>query len=202
MPRPRQRDPEATREAILDAARALFCDQGFAATSMRHVAEAAGVTKSLIHHHFGGKSELWDATLECMFVEVDQQLRDALSSGVPLDKDFLESMQRLMFANCLARPDLVRMLAWTYLERTGEVKVHAPSLVMGAETIAAGQVLGKIRPDVDHRNVLFAFMALIEFWHLAKRHKGVLMGLDLNQPGVDEAYLDDIVKIFVKGATL
>ncbi len=55
----RRRDPEATRLAILDAAEAIFVEKGFAAASMSDIAARAVVTKSLIHHHFGSKEELW-----------------------------------------------------------------------------------------------------------------------------------------------
>ena len=49
----RRHDPEASRAAILDAAERTFVDKGFAGASMSEIAERSGVTKSLIHHHFG-----------------------------------------------------------------------------------------------------------------------------------------------------
>ena len=56
----RKRNPEATRNSILDAAEALFVSKGFAAASLSDIARRAAVTKSLIHHHFGSKEALWD----------------------------------------------------------------------------------------------------------------------------------------------
>ena len=55
----RRRDPEATRAAILDAAEILFLERGPGDTPTSLIARSAGVTKSLIHHHFGSKEELW-----------------------------------------------------------------------------------------------------------------------------------------------
>ncbi|HSH27916.1 MAG TPA: helix-turn-helix domain-containing protein [Wenzhouxiangella sp.] len=52
------RDPELTRERILEAGFELFVDKGFAAVSMRQLANRSGVTKSLIHHHFNTKKTL------------------------------------------------------------------------------------------------------------------------------------------------
>ena len=46
---------ERTRQAILSAAYSLFLEQGFSATSMRQVAEAAGIGKATIYHHFHNK---------------------------------------------------------------------------------------------------------------------------------------------------
>ena len=53
-----------TRSAILDAARAGFAASGFAGTSVRSVAAAAGVDAALVHHYFGTKEDLFVAALE------------------------------------------------------------------------------------------------------------------------------------------
>ena len=52
---------EATRTQILDASEALFAERGFAGTSMRAVAVAAGTSQALLHHHFGTKAGLYEA---------------------------------------------------------------------------------------------------------------------------------------------
>jgi AcrR family transcriptional regulator len=53
-----------TRGEILDAARASFADKGYAGTSVRAVAAAAGVDSALVHHYFGTKDDLFLAALE------------------------------------------------------------------------------------------------------------------------------------------
>ena len=55
---PRVRDPERTREKILDAAQALILDHGFSATSVDAVVQRAGITKGAFFHHFGSKADL------------------------------------------------------------------------------------------------------------------------------------------------
>ncbi|MGD0499116.1 MAG: TetR/AcrR family transcriptional regulator [Bryobacteraceae bacterium] len=47
-----------TRDRILDAAERLFGEQGYAATSLRHIIAEAGVNLAAIHYHFGSKEEL------------------------------------------------------------------------------------------------------------------------------------------------
>jgi AcrR family transcriptional regulator len=54
----RRRDPNATRAAILEAARRRLLQDGFAGLSTRGVAEAAGVPLSQLHYHFGSKQQL------------------------------------------------------------------------------------------------------------------------------------------------
>jgi AcrR family transcriptional regulator len=55
----REREAEATRELILDAARRLFVRNGFEGTSMRAIARAIEYTPTAIYHHFEGKDELF-----------------------------------------------------------------------------------------------------------------------------------------------
>jgi AcrR family transcriptional regulator len=63
-PRGRRRGSPDTRSAILAAARASFAQHGFAGTTIRAVASAAGVDAALVHHYFGTKDELFLAALE------------------------------------------------------------------------------------------------------------------------------------------
>jgi AcrR family transcriptional regulator len=54
----------ATRAQILNAARELLREDGFAGATTRAVAERADVRLSLVHYHFGGKAPLLAALLE------------------------------------------------------------------------------------------------------------------------------------------
>jgi AcrR family transcriptional regulator len=62
---PRRRyDAKASREALLEAADALFHERGYDATTVRDIGEHAGVDAALIARYFGGKEGLYLATLE------------------------------------------------------------------------------------------------------------------------------------------
>lgn len=52
---------EASRQRIIDAAYALFLEQGYHGTSMRQIAEAAGLTLGGVYNHFDGKESIWEA---------------------------------------------------------------------------------------------------------------------------------------------
>jgi len=58
-PRARRADGLATRERILDAARATFSSQGFDGTSLRSIASSAGVDLATLKYHFGDKDLLY-----------------------------------------------------------------------------------------------------------------------------------------------
>jgi AcrR family transcriptional regulator len=55
-----RRDPEGRRQAILEAALAVFAEEGFAAARLDHVAERAGVAKGTIYLHFKDKQDLFE----------------------------------------------------------------------------------------------------------------------------------------------
>lgn len=65
---------EETRAALLAAARELFGERGYAATSLDDVVAQAGVTKGALYHHFRGKTELFRAVYE----QVKREVSDAV----------------------------------------------------------------------------------------------------------------------------
>jgi AcrR family transcriptional regulator len=52
-----------TKEKILNAAEKLFGEQGYGATSLRHIIAEAGVNLAAVHYHFGSKEDLLDAVV-------------------------------------------------------------------------------------------------------------------------------------------
>lgn len=58
---------ERSRNQILDSALKLFAHRGFGATSVRDVAEAAGLSKGNVYHHFPDKESIFRALLDRYF---------------------------------------------------------------------------------------------------------------------------------------
>ncbi|MGB5232181.1 MAG: CerR family C-terminal domain-containing protein [Desulfoprunum sp.] len=59
--------PSTTKEKILEAAGDIFGREGFKATTIRRIAEAARVNVAAINYHFGDKEGLYAAVLEHVF---------------------------------------------------------------------------------------------------------------------------------------
>jgi AcrR family transcriptional regulator len=64
---PRRRDAEATRAAILEAAKAHFARQGYDRAALRDIAAEAGADVALIKRYFGGKEALFTEALKASF---------------------------------------------------------------------------------------------------------------------------------------
>jgi AcrR family transcriptional regulator len=75
---PRQ---DSTKEAIRNAAVALFADKGFAATSTREICQRAGITKPALYYHFGNKEQLYEELVLDAFNEYHKELRRASRHG-------------------------------------------------------------------------------------------------------------------------
>jgi AcrR family transcriptional regulator len=86
--RTRQRAPSErslqTRARILDAAEILFAERGFEGASMRDIAAAARTQVGLVHHHGGGKEELFRQVVARRADELSARRLAALGSRAAL----------------------------------------------------------------------------------------------------------------------
>jgi AcrR family transcriptional regulator len=69
----RRRDAVRTRKALLDAASRRFAQDGYASTTVRDIAEDAGVNVALINRYFGSKEGLFEACLVSLVEESRQE---------------------------------------------------------------------------------------------------------------------------------
>jgi TetR/AcrR family transcriptional regulator len=196
----RTRDPEATRAAILEAAEELFLAKGFNGTALSEIADRAGVTKSLLHHHFGSKDGLWHEVKIRRFSEYAGRQMDMLAEQQPTADLLKESMQTY-FRFLQRNPQLVRILAWVFLEQQQDecVKMDEELTRAGIEKIRAAQERGEVRSDLNPAFILFTFVGIAQHWFQDKGHVLETMGLSAQSDLVDEAYLEDAVKIFFEG---
>ena len=75
---------DATRALILAAAREALSESGYPGTTMRSVAERAGVQLSLVHYHFGSKQRLLVAVLEHENESLLERQRELYAAPGPL----------------------------------------------------------------------------------------------------------------------
>ena len=98
---------EATRRALLRAARGLFAARGFAGAGIEEIAHRARVTSGALYHHFASKRELFEAVAE----QVEQELMDRAvraAAGQPDPGRMLEAGIEVMLDACAA-PDVHRI---------------------------------------------------------------------------------------------
>lgn len=93
-----------TSDRLLDAAAELFAQGGFHGTSIRDIAERAGVNVAAGHYHYGSKEGLYLAVLRGQFAEVRAQLerRGATRPARALRKASRRELVALLEARILA----------------------------------------------------------------------------------------------------
>ncbi len=73
--------PLDRRELILREAAELFARQGVAATTVREIADAAGILSGSLYHHFVSKDEIVDAIVSAFLRELRARYEDVLAGG-------------------------------------------------------------------------------------------------------------------------
>ncbi len=157
----RDRRASETRDRIADAALRLFAEHGFAATSTRRIAQAAGVSEALIYFHFGTKAELlrtiperraiFATSVEELLASrydqpVDEFLAAVMNGFVDLVYDEIHFVN-MMVAESRTNPELFDLFSGL-IERTAvrlasylDSRVDVGELRPGLPTLAAAQNL-------------------------------------------------------------
>jgi AcrR family transcriptional regulator len=74
---------DATREALLEAARELFTSQGYRQVSLEAIAQKARVTRGAFYHHFADKTDLLDALVVALQADATTRVRAATAAVPP-----------------------------------------------------------------------------------------------------------------------
>jgi AcrR family transcriptional regulator len=132
----RETSKAMTRERLLDEARRLFRERGYAATSLEQIAEAAGVTKGAIYGHFSSKEDLlisaidaaptpsWATELNDQSLPLRERLAD-FSRVMATDEEFRDkavlAMELEFLAALLRSPDDLRRYSAVNERRLAEL---------------------------------------------------------------------------------
>ncbi|MGW1738395.1 TetR/AcrR family transcriptional regulator [Nocardia sp. NPDC001965] len=100
-----------TRQQILDAARELFAARGYIETTIRAIAQRAGIDPALVMQHFGSKTALFDAvsgirlTLDDALEGPPEQLGERLLRHALVDVDRKENRTMPVLRSMLTHPE-------------------------------------------------------------------------------------------------
>jgi TetR/AcrR family transcriptional regulator len=191
--RAEQQRSQATRSAILEAALAEFAEKGFAAASIRSIAERTGFQHPLITYHYPSKDLLWQAVAEDAFERIREEWdkrapRDANLS--PLER--LRAEYRALFRHTVAFPEFHRFMRQEAspdnprLDWVAEI-VLKPLIDRLLPQIKAAQTQGllpRVEPILFHYMMVSLTAALSEFGPEMQ----VTRRLSADRPEVIEAY--------------
>jgi TetR/AcrR family transcriptional regulator len=188
---------EATRTQILDAAEKLFAERGFAGTSMRTLAVAAGTSQALLHHHFGTKAGLYEA-VKVRFN--DRYVAEQGEVDHELDPESVLAEVRHYFRFLQENPHLSRLVAWAWLEGD-EAPWGGWEIIWGRlrRWLDRAKEQGLLAKHIDPGLFMVMGAASVQYWF---DHRDVLcrtIGLDASDPSIDERYLAHTVQVLLSG---
>lgn len=176
------------REVILRTAATLFASQGTAATTVRQIADAAGILSGSLYYYFPSKEDIIDAVLSQSLTDLlewSRQARDETDS--PTER--LRSLVRAAFRVVQEHPDasaiylndrtvLLGTPRFRYLE-----DVRADYARLWLDVINDGVAQGEFRDDIDP--LVFFRLASYPIWLTI----GQLGGPDVSTDAVADQHL-------------
>ncbi len=102
-----------SRDQILESAAQVFCQKGYNGASMADIAEAVGLQKATLYHHFGSKQEILAELLERAMAIVSGNMAQVLQMDSPPDEKLKTAMRTYLQVLC-EQPDLSSVLLLEY----------------------------------------------------------------------------------------
>ncbi|ALN60979.1 bacterial regulatory s, tetR family protein [Lysobacter antibioticus] len=135
-PRSNRERTEATRHALLEAARALFVSKGYGDTSTPEVSVAAGTTRGALYHHFVDKRDLFRQVLQREAEAVRSDIVAAAPAGLGAYEALIAGSEAYLQA--MAVPGRTRLLLLDGPAVLGLAEIAAIDESNAAETLHAG----------------------------------------------------------------
>ena len=187
------------RDKLLEVGTELFSERGFAAVSIRELAQAAGTNSAMISYYFGGKEGLYREVLESQFSTLVRTMKESIGDS----PDPLKSFRALGEALFMSSQKLPCWLRLYY----GELSCPSPAFDVvekhirevadiGAGIVQTGIRQNDFRADVDPRYASLALAGTINYFFLVRR---LAEKIGTAKPGKDEEFVDQTVRIFLDG---
>ena len=183
-----RRDPEATRAALLAAARREFAAKGLAGARVEEIAAIGGVNKQLVYHHFGSKDELYLAVLEEVYAEIREREKELRLGDLP-PREAMVQLVSASFDYLAEHPDFIALLNDENRHQAAHVRVssrlhamNSPLIALIAETLEKGEREGVFRKGVDSVDLYISIAGLSYFYFSNLRTLSAIFGVDLATP--------------------
>jgi len=164
MQKEKQTKGEVTRLAIEEAALTLFMEQGYHATSMRQIADQAGLALGGIYNHFSSKDDIFAAIIIDKH-PYKQIIPAVLAAKGDTAEEFVHNAARVLVTELGNRPDLLKLFFIELVEFNGKHmsrligEIVPKILPLFEELIRVRKNLRKIPPPVLVRSFLGMFFS-------------------------------------------
>lgn len=189
-------EDETARDRLVAAAVELFARKGYAATTVREIVEAAGVTKPVLYYYFGSKDGIFVEIMSRALGMFEATIGAALDEGGSATERILRLMDKL-FALVLDNLSVVRLAHALYFGPPQDAPLfdieafheRLQAVVIGL--VNEGMAAGELRED-DPMPVALAVLGAFD----------TAEGLALCHPqwNVDRTTLSRVLDVVFRGA--
>lgn len=200
--KPRPRDPERTRAAILDAATQEFSAHGLEGARVDAIAERAGVNKRMLYHYFGDKDALFLAVLEAAYADIRRREGEIDIEGLSPPEAIAEVV-RITFRYFQQNQHFISLLGSEnlalarHVKRSRRVKqINQPIIDLLGKILVRGARTGDFRRNVDPLQ-LYLSVSGISYLYFCNIHTlSVVFDRNLKAPAAlaeREAHAIDVI---------
>lgn len=154
MSRPAASQPPTRRDELLELAATMFADRGLRATTVRDIADSAGILSGSLYHHFSSKEEMIDELLrgflDWLFARYHEIVETEPNALERLKGLFMASFEAIAtrHAQVVIYQDEAKRLStqprFAYVEERNREQRK-----MWVEVLSQGIAEGYFRPDID-----------------------------------------------------
>ncbi len=186
-----------TEERLLDAALTLFASKGYAATSVREIIEATGVTRPVLYYYCENKKDLFQRVVSWKHDDAYEELAEVLATTVGTASR-LRAVIRGTFAFCAADPRVPQLMFQTTF---GPAVSELSGFMQGMAERRFDLVQGVIQQGLDAgelRGGNAASLALL-FCSIMDYHANALSRMPDPDRRLTEELADALVDTFLYG---
>ena len=172
-------------ERVIDVAIAEFSEHGYADTKLESVSKLSGMSKRMIHYHFGDKKGLYQQALAAAAKRLNPPEGSlAVDSAVPVEG--VRTLVEWMFTQHVANPEAIKMMTMesshSVLDSSqavidvSEISLHLDKLLL------LGQDSGAFRPGIT-ANDIFTLIAALTMYRVTNHSMmNNLLDIDMQSP--------------------
>lgn len=191
-----------TADKIVTAATELFAQKGFAAVSVKELADAAGVNIALISYYFGGKENLYTVVLERQFAiltDVLDTINNEELSSIGKIRRFahlvVQAHKKASFMDQLIYREKINPSGcFTAIMKKETARVHC----FLRDCISEAVALGQFRPDLDPDCAALTLAGNIHFYFCTLPFSQAYLPARDDQA---EYYIAQAIEIYLKGVS-
>ncbi len=188
-----QRDSEATKKRILEAAKQEFASHGLSGARVDVIAEKAEANKRMIYHYFGNKEELFTVVLEDAYIDIRSEEKELHLEKLD-PETALKTLVEFTWNYYLKNPTFLRIINSENLHQARHLKessviddLRGPFVGMIDDILKRGEKENVFRKNVDTIQLIIT-IASVGYYYFTNRYTGsILFSKDfMSQEALDE----------------